>query len=206
MEDTFLGISQECSTRCEPKYVGRYRITDPDSLKAAMDSAGRISSMIEANLSPGPSICSVRRHVKHKRVHDRVSVASGNFLATKKKEVVEGIDYGATGKLSRIVSVGTWCNGELMEHILSMQIVGGDQRLQHIGNHESILAQFNLIDLVQPISFKCFKSNKKIMCLYHKHLDHLGGPLTLKIRRRIQQKNEAKRARMPYLKSFLFER
>ncbi|PWA52085.1 Acyl-CoA N-acyltransferase [Artemisia annua] len=88
--------------RCEPKYVGRYRITDPDSLKVAMDSAGRISSMIEAKLSPGPSICSVRRHVKHKRVHDCVSVASGNFLAAKKREVVEGVDYGATGEVKKL--------------------------------------------------------------------------------------------------------
>ena len=37
---------------------------------------------IKTKLSPRPSICSVRRHVKHKRVHDHVSFASGNFLAS----------------------------------------------------------------------------------------------------------------------------
>ncbi|KAF5769626.1 putative amino-acid N-acetyltransferase transcription regulator GNAT family [Helianthus annuus] len=86
----------------EPKYVGRYRITDPDSLKAAMDSAGRIRLMIEAKLSPGPSLCGIRRHGENRRLHSNVSVASGNFLAAKKRGVVEGIDYEATGEVKKV--------------------------------------------------------------------------------------------------------
>lgn len=86
----------------EPKHVGRYRITDPKSLEAAMDAAGRIRIRLEAKLSAGPSLCSIRRHGENRRWHDGVSVVSGNFLAAKRKGVVEGIDYGATGEVKKV--------------------------------------------------------------------------------------------------------
>lgn len=67
----------------EPEFVGNYRVTDADSLLAANDAAGRICTMIESKLSPGPSLTGIRRHGDNSRLHGSVSVVSGNFLAAK---------------------------------------------------------------------------------------------------------------------------
>lgn len=66
------------------KHIGRYRITDSDSLEAAMEAGGRIRLTLEAKLSPGPPILNLRRHGANSRWHELgANVASGNFLAAK---------------------------------------------------------------------------------------------------------------------------
>ncbi|XBI90487.1 hypothetical protein VPH35_028107 [Triticum aestivum] len=85
------------------KYVGQYRVTDSDSLEAAMEAAGRIRLTIEAKLSPGPPMLNLRRHGVIGHWHGLVdNVASGNFLGAKRRGVVHGVDYGFTGEVKKI--------------------------------------------------------------------------------------------------------
>ncbi|KAL8476913.1 hypothetical protein ACS0TY_029278 [Phlomoides rotata] len=86
----------------ESKYAGSYRITDPDSLGVAMDAAGRICIQIEAKLSPGPCLSGIHRHGENDHWHDGVCVSSGNFVAAKRRGVVDGIDYASTGEVKKI--------------------------------------------------------------------------------------------------------
>lgn len=49
-----------------------------------MEASGSVRLIIEAKLSPGPPMLSLRRHGTNSRWHElAVSVASGNFLAAK---------------------------------------------------------------------------------------------------------------------------
>ncbi|KAL6658031.1 hypothetical protein ACP70R_004278 [Stipagrostis hirtigluma subsp. patula] len=80
------------------KYAGRYRITDSDSLEAAMEAAGRVRLTIEAKLSPGPPMLNLRRHGVNGRWHEIAdNVASGNFLGAKGKNCKQDLKiFGTT--------------------------------------------------------------------------------------------------------------
>lgn len=114
----------------QTEYVGSYRVTDSDSLSAVMDVSGRVRTMIEVKLSPGPSLSGIHRHGDKDRLYNGVRVASGNFLAAKvrtccpnhhyaflflrgsmmichivlsqRRGVVDGIDYASTGEVKKI--------------------------------------------------------------------------------------------------------
>lgn len=86
----------------KPKYVGSYRITDNAALEASMEVAGKFQLGIEAKLSSQPLIPVLRRHGDNDRWHVGVGVASGNFIAAKRRGVVDGVDFGATGEVKRL--------------------------------------------------------------------------------------------------------
>ncbi|KAL3139784.1 hypothetical protein ABBQ38_004086 [Trebouxia sp. C0009 RCD-2024] len=87
----------------EPKSVGGYRITDADAMLAAMEAAGTSRMLVEAQLSKAPAVSVIRRHTRSSNSSDdfhfapAMRVVSGNYVTSKRRGVVEGIDFGSTG-------------------------------------------------------------------------------------------------------------
>lgn len=82
--------------------LGRYRVTDAAALAAAVESAGSTRMEVEAALSRALSVGVVRRHARGAEgegLHygPAVRVASGNWVTGRRRGVVDGIDFGATG-------------------------------------------------------------------------------------------------------------
>lgn len=85
-------------------FVGGYRVTDAAALEVAVEAAGRSRTAVEQFLSRGPSVPVFRRHAKGEtEMHfgPALSVVSGNYVAAKRRGIIDGVDFGFTGEVSR---------------------------------------------------------------------------------------------------------
>jgi amino-acid N-acetyltransferase len=85
----------------ESTIVSGMRVTDQVALEAAVEAAGRARMEVEARLSKGPTVSAVRRHVRggqgQQRYDRGIQTVTGNYVAAKRKGVVNGVDYQYTG-------------------------------------------------------------------------------------------------------------
>jgi len=85
----------------EVRYVEGQRVTDAATMDAAVQAAGAARMEFEARLSKGLSVPMVRRHTKgvdnSQHMGPQVQTVSGNYVAAKRKGVVNGVDLGYTG-------------------------------------------------------------------------------------------------------------
>lgn len=83
------------------RYVDGLRVTDAATMQAAVQAAGAARMEFEAHLSKGLNIPMVRRHSKGsdqgQHLGPQVQTVSGNYVAGKRKGVVDGVDLGFTG-------------------------------------------------------------------------------------------------------------
>ena len=84
------------------RFVGGYRVTDGPALAAAVDAAGAARVLVEAAMSTALAVPSVRRHERASadaefHYSPATRVVSGNYVTARRRGIVGGVDYGATG-------------------------------------------------------------------------------------------------------------
>jgi amino-acid N-acetyltransferase len=87
-----------------PTWVGAYRVTDEETLAAAVAAAGRVSTEVTALLSKAPSVPVVRRHARGAgagagRFAPAVPVVAGNLVTARRRGVAGGVDFGHMGQV-----------------------------------------------------------------------------------------------------------
>ncbi len=80
------------------RHHGDERITDEEAMAAVMEANGRVRLEIESRLSMGLS--------NQPLPGQRIRIVSGNFVTARPRGVVDGIDYGHTGRVRRIDADG----------------------------------------------------------------------------------------------------
>eukprot|EP00798_Chlamydomonas_sp_ICE-L_P013637 gene13637-19519_t len=86
----------------KPMYIHGYRITSRETMKVVIEAAGNVRTACEQYLSKGPAIPMIRRHTKGDgEIHFQpaLRVVSGNYITTKRRGIIDGIDYGCSGEV-----------------------------------------------------------------------------------------------------------
>ena len=81
----------------EPRFIGHNRVTDQHALHAAMSASGCNTARVQAALTQGHKVTELRKHASNLHGGPTVSVAQGNFIAAKRRGVVNGVDFQEAG-------------------------------------------------------------------------------------------------------------
>ncbi|KAG1670871.1 hypothetical protein FOA52_000373 [Chlamydomonas sp. UWO 241] len=91
-----------------PAHLRGYRLTDKAALECAVVAAGHVRSEVESGLSHGPTIPVIRRHTKGTEGEMHFgpgrTVVSGNYVAAKRRGVIDGVDHGRTGEVRFVMA------------------------------------------------------------------------------------------------------
>ncbi|CAL5225511.1 g8341 [Coccomyxa viridis] len=105
-------------------FVGGYRVTDAMALRAAVESSGLTRMQVESYLSRALAVNVVRRHSRGGadssdgfHYGPAVRIVTGNYVTGKRRGVVDGVDFGATGS-------GGWSWGTLLLSSLAYSAAG----------------------------------------------------------------------------------
>lgn len=79
--------------RIEPQYVNGIRVTDAHTFRIVKELAGSMRFEVE---------CALAKGVTNMPSNSRISVLSGNFFSAQPVGIIDGEDFGYTGKVRRV--------------------------------------------------------------------------------------------------------